>query len=128
MKEFKGYKCDHCGKLYQKKHACEKHEEKLCSKSPNNQHPCHKCKYLEVGEGEYITSNCMGYDVEVRQKFFFCSKKKVNLHTYKFDRHVKSFDPALFDDDKDLERMPKKDDCKEFVRYGKFIDINGEPF
>ncbi len=41
------YFCDYCNKLYQLRHACEKHEQ-YCKKSPANQHKCFEfCEHLE---------------------------------------------------------------------------------
>jgi len=44
--EFKEiYKCDHCNKLYQRKHACIKHEI-ACHKNPENHRVCFGCMHL----------------------------------------------------------------------------------
>lgn len=43
------YKCEYCGKLYEKKFYCEKHET-LCRKNPDNDRPCFHCNCLEMRE------------------------------------------------------------------------------
>lgn len=41
------YKCEYCGKKYQRKHACHDHEI-ICNKNPKNRRPClNGCKHLE---------------------------------------------------------------------------------
>lgn len=55
MKTFENqthYKCDHCNKLYLRKHACEAHEPK-CRKNPKNHRPCFGCHFIEnrIGTG-----------------------------------------------------------------------------
>ena len=109
MKNITGYKCDHCGKLYQQKKACQKHEDVLCSKHPNNEHPCWSCPYIDVS----VVDNFLGDDpysgeVWVKSKAFYCPKKNVNLYSYKFDKNIKYYDPAQAHEEKPLERMPSK--------------------
>ena len=54
MKEIKTtiYKCDHCGKIYQRKFYCNKHE-KICRKNPANDRPCFNCSCLTMKTIEY---------------------------------------------------------------------------
>ena len=116
MKEFKGYKCDHCGKLYQKKHACEKHENKLCRKTPNNNHPCWSCPHLNDSvEDTFIGDDPYSGEVWIKSKAFYCKKKEVNLYSFGFDKYIAAYDPAQFDESKPICRMPSKiDPCSDF--------------
>ena len=115
MKKFQGYKCDHCGKLYQREKACEKHEDSLCGKHPNNNHPCFNCPHLSVevvdvfhGDGPY------GQEIWGKSKSFECRKKKINMYSYKFDQYNSSFETPVFDDNLPLKRMPSAlDPCHE---------------
>lgn len=70
-KQITAYSCDHCNKLYQRKHSCERHED-LCYKNPENKRPCFDCPFLtkepyeeDRPYGSYTIGN-----------FFFCSKKE----------------------------------------------------
>lgn len=40
------YKCEHCNRLYQRKHHCLNHELG-CKKRPDYLRPCHNCKLLK---------------------------------------------------------------------------------
>ena len=117
MKEFKGYKCEHCGKLYQLEHACEKHENISCRKHPNNDHPCWHCPHIQVSvEDNFLGDDHYNGEVWIKSKAFYCKKKDVNLYSHYFDRHIKSYDPAQFDESKPQERMPSKlNPCTEFI-------------
>ena len=116
MKEFQGYKCDRCGKLYQRKHACEKHENELCRKHPNNSHPCWFCPHLTDSlENTFIGDDSYSGEVWIKQKSFYCKKKEINLYSFGFDKYIKSYDPAQLDESKPTERMPSKlKPCTEF--------------
>lgn len=45
------YKCEYCGKLYQKAGWCFRHEVK-CKRNPSNDRPCLHCDCLEVRQIE----------------------------------------------------------------------------
>jgi len=68
------YKCDHCGKTYQKKFYCMKHEE-MCRQNPANHRPCFDCKYLEMKKIEYgeIDPNDEEFG---RADALYCNKRK----------------------------------------------------
>lgn len=107
MKEFQGYKCDHCGKLYQRKKACKKHENELCGKAPKNNHPCFNCPHLHVEIIDvFYGHHYNGAEIWNKSKAFQCTKKNINLYSYKFDKHIRSYDAPVFDDTLPLERMP----------------------
>ena len=109
MKEFQGFKCEHCGKLYQLKYACEKHEDKTCKKHPNNLHPCWRCPHLvESVVDHFLGDDPYSGEVWVKAKAFYCDKKEVNLYSHGFDKHIKYYHPAELHEEKPLERMPSK--------------------
>ena len=109
MKEFKGYKCDHCGKLYQLKHACEKHENISCRKHPNNEHLCWWCPLLTDQQVDHFRGEHYdGSEIIVKTTAFFCKKKNVNLYSFGFDKYIDIFEPAQVDENKSTERMPSK--------------------
>lgn len=66
-KTIEAHFCDHCNKLYQRKHAAIKHEER-CYKNPVNHRPCFECKHLTYGK----------YG---GKKLLFCTKKQHFLYT-----------------------------------------------
>lgn len=45
MKEVPAYLCEHCGKVYLKRHACKKHEEDICPKNPEIRPLCYSCEH-----------------------------------------------------------------------------------
>ena len=73
------YKCEHCNKLYQLKHFCEKHE-KACKKNPKNDRPCFRCVHLTKKDIEhyYFVGD---RDIKVNFSCLYCDKRKVFLHT-----------------------------------------------
>jgi hypothetical protein len=50
MEEIKAYKCGYCGKLYQRKHACRRHEDNDCLKNPKIRPICFDCKFMQRSE------------------------------------------------------------------------------
>jgi hypothetical protein len=71
------YKCDFCKKYYIRKYAAETHE-KYCGKNPANWHTCLDCVFLSV---DRQTTND-GFN----EKTFTCTKKDLQLHTFKAER------------------------------------------
>jgi len=56
-----------------------------------------------------------GSEIVVKTKAFYCSKKKVNLYSFGFDRFIGSFDPAMINEGEELVRMPNEiDGCREY--------------
>lgn len=49
MKEVKAYRCEFCGKLFLRKHICDKHEKNDCTKIPKNRALCYECIHYNVG-------------------------------------------------------------------------------
>lgn len=50
MKEIKAYKCGYCGKLYQRKPSCRRHEDNDCLKNPKIRPVCFDCKLMQCSE------------------------------------------------------------------------------
>lgn len=54
MKEVTAYRCDHCGKIYLRKHQCRNHEP-LCTLNPLTRPLCYSCQhYQEAREDERV--------------------------------------------------------------------------
>lgn len=86
MKEFKGYKCEFCSKLYQSKYHCEKHEI-LCYHNPRNNHQCFYCYYCTKetinvkNNNEYYQVDEFGTIAEtINVKIYHCKKLNKNLY------------------------------------------------
>ena len=98
MKKITAYKCDHCGKLYQRKSACEKHE-KACSKNPENDRACFGCIHLRKEtheeDGPWTTR---------KYKFFFCGKLDHFVHPPKVEHKGNAFDT-------DQYNLPMRKEC-----------------
>lgn len=84
------YKCEFCGKLYQLKKWCVKHEP-ICKKNPINNQRCREgCIYLEQREAKYIYQGIsMGENmaIEYEEKegvkdLLFCTKKKEFVYPF----------------------------------------------
>ncbi|TGY80893.1 hypothetical protein [Lepagella muris] len=43
MKEITAYRCQHCGKVYLKRHACQKHEDERCPENVEIRPLCYSC-------------------------------------------------------------------------------------
>jgi len=73
------YKCKHCRKLYQRKYACEKHENK-CNRNPINASKCLEgCMNLTKLEVEYIDQiyiNGFIDDITKTKNILYCIEKK----------------------------------------------------
>ena len=47
MKQVTAYRCEHCGKLYLREHACKEHEQSRCCRNPQNMPYCYSCKFYD---------------------------------------------------------------------------------
>lgn len=115
MKEFTGYKCDHCGKLYQREHACETHERK-CMKNPVNHRDClNFCSHLDRRDIEYdtgLTDYLSGEPVYRKSRAFHCNlKKQLMLHPKVENENNLSW-VLLNGEESEQFQMPRK--CEEF--------------
>lgn len=68
------YKCEHCRKLYQRKHAAIKHEA-MCKKNPYNNRPCFSCPHLE--KKKYVDYGPYGLN---EYNLLHCSKKEEYMY------------------------------------------------
>ena len=86
MKEIIGYKCDFCGKLYQRKWIVLEHE-KACRLNPTNWSKCSGCKHIQK-VSRYIENNNEYYCADeygtmakaVKIKMFHCNKLNKDLY------------------------------------------------
>ena len=75
--EITAYFCDHCNKLYKRKHAAIKHEQD-CSKNPDNFRPCLDCVHCEQKNvGVFIEG--MGAYCTQKANVIFCTKLEKGL-------------------------------------------------
>ena len=100
------YACDHCGKKYQRQHACQNHEQ-WCSKNSNNKHQCFNCVHLSK---EQEWGNQSPDDTEPRGKVhFYCDSEQCSSNLlYSFKAEKIKHDDVLIGD-----RMPLV--CAHFV-------------
>jgi hypothetical protein len=73
------YNCDHCNKMYQRKHACEQHE-KDCFKNPINHRPCLDCMNLTMIEQTIYGNDWTGGETQTKVNAFFCRAKGIALY------------------------------------------------
>ena len=90
MKEIKNvtlYKCDHCGKKLQRKHAMVNHEAK-CRSNPNNIKACFDCEYIDRVAIEYY-SDFEWDDGPCQSTAFMCTKKGVFMYPPKLEHSAR---------------------------------------
>jgi len=62
--------------------------------------------------------NYDGSEISVRTRAFYCSKRRANLYSFGFDRHIDSFEPAMMDEGGETIRMPDKiGGCEHYEGY-----------
>ena len=100
------YKCDHCGKIYQRERFVPAHES-ACKKNPENNIACSGCAFMQEIEKRIDVDTFDGYRT-ITRKGFFCKKKKIGLyppkavHSGVIDKYPDNFE--------DEERMPTECD------------------
>lgn len=94
------YKCEYCGKKYQRRTFGERHE-RYCYLNPRNDHPCFKyCEYLDFYRG----------DTEGRpRKIYKCTAKGIDMFCYTAERKKLNVDG--------LQRMPLQ--CEFYLKKYK---------
>ena len=112
MIEFHGYKCEHCKKKYERKHACADHEE-TCLKNPKNYRAClDSCEFLKRKGIEYYTGIDNYYSGEPEYKKtegFYCSKYDKLLMHPKMERSNLELSYVYVEEDEiKQEQMPEK--------------------
>lgn len=90
MEEIKAYKCGYCGKLYQRKHACRRHEGNDCLKNPKIRPVRFDCLLMQCSEEKEGVNSWLtmkdGSEVSVSTQFkrTICretgKKMYVNIH------------------------------------------------
>ena len=86
MKEIKAFKCDHCSKIYQRKHYAKIHEQK-CSKNHNNDRACFGRKFLEKVELPVYVENSFIYEEEQTKDVLICAKFKTGVYPPSVENH-----------------------------------------
>lgn len=105
------YKCEHCRKKYEKKLACELHEQ-WCVKNPKNFAKCGGCTYLEEKK-KTIYRDAYDGEHSSYSRMFYCNKKQVEVYPLKVARlnlphkYPEDFEGAI--------QMPAKCDDFEFT-------------
>lgn len=132
MEEIKAYKCGYCGKLYQYKRACRRHENNDCLKNPKIRPVCFDCKFMQCSEEtedvDWWATTMDDREVRVSRKFkrTLCretgKKMYVNIHL--------SEDVTETLDDKGWQAMPTHAEGCKYAKlyrydYGK-NDNRGE--
>lgn len=114
------YRCDHCNKIYVRKHACEKHEG-ICYNNPKNWDACIGCKFCE----RIAKTIEQGYDYdysEIKTAYFQCKKKGFDM--YPFKAIIKNLPNRFPEDFEDQIQMPNK--CEDFKsEYIMDLDLLG---
>ena len=106
------YKCEHCSKLYQRKHFAIKHELS-CKKNPLNFRKCFNCEHCAFIEDSIFEDTWRGTEDETKVKTFFCNAKDHYLHPPKAEHKGNVYEFG----DKSNEPMPMECD--------KFKNCNG---
>lgn len=111
MKQVTAYKCDHCGKKYERKDFAE-HHEKYCFNNPEIWPACLDCKYLKEDRIQYVTPYENDYGESCGSaKCFKCEVKNILVYPPKVAR--KKYNLKYPDTFKFQELMPNKCKLKE---------------
>lgn len=103
------YRCEHCNKFYQRKHACKIHEGH-CNKNPENYRAClNHCEHLHKKEVRHYYDTYCGESWE-NVTLLHCKKKDIFVYPPKVEVKKNWFDLG----DKFNEPMPKKCDLYKF--------------
>lgn len=112
------YFCEHCNKLYQRKHNCIKHED-LCKQNPENIPLCYGCEHCEkkqtnlLVEVQRLGSNLGVYYDEEERTFdlLHCNAKNVYLKPIVSVKKGSDFCPNLLDE---IEQIITPMKCDKF--------------
>ncbi len=106
------YNCDHCNKMYQRKHSCEAHERD-CWRNPANYRPCYDCMNCTKKEQTIFEDDWQGYEVERKVEAFFCRAKGIALYPPKIENKG---DNRFYDFEAySNEPMPKKCELADII-------------
>lgn len=114
------YYCDHCNKMYQRKHAAIKHE-KYCNKNPENKRACFNCQYLEMKVFDFYYDSYAGEEI-TKVEAFYCGKVDKAVYPPKVERSFKG--PYEFGD---LENVKMPKECKLQKQYLQ-LDVDSNLF
>lgn len=104
------YKCEHCNKLYQRKHICEYHE-RICIKNNENKRACYGCKNLDKKNVDYYAGygDVNGEEVVENANLLFCSKLQTCIHTPQSEVRKNALETIGY------ENNPMPKECEYFV-------------
>lgn len=112
------YKCDHCNKLYQRKHACILHE-KYCSRNPDIERACFNgCAHLHKQVVDYYSDTGYG-EIHEELNLLHCKHKNIYLYPPKSEAKKNWFELGGEDIN---EPMPKE--CNDFKEEFESHDFN----
>lgn len=109
MKEVQGYKCDFCGKIYQRKNFCARHEI-ACNRNPINFRACFGCSFCKQQETVIYFDSPLGGELSEKRKLLFCSKTETYVYPPKVERNSFGYGYEL--GDVANEPMPKECDFR----------------
>jgi len=113
MKEIKAYKCDHCGKIYNRKHNARIHEEK-CKKNPDNNRACFGCRFLEKVELPVYVENSFMYEEEQTKEVLVCAKFKTGVYPPSVENHPTLDGYEILGNEFEIEgNKPMPRECKD---------------
>ena len=116
MKEIKAFKCDHCGKIYNRKYNARIHEEK-CKKNPDNNRACFGCKFLEMVELPVIETGYDSHTQRINTNVLVCMKFKTGVYPPSVENHPTMDGYDISDNDYGIEgnkAMPRECHDKEW--------------
>ena len=108
VKEITIYKCEYCGKIYQRKHFCVSHEPK-CRKNPKNYQPClDGCVHITKKEAVFYCQT-LHAEYEHNCELLFCNAKNEYIYPY----WVNGYDEADIDDG-ETPNNPMPQSCENY--------------
>lgn len=106
-KETTIYKCDFCDKWYQRKHNCEKHEER-CSRNPANRRDCLQgCAHLTKRDTTIFHDTYNGETEEVLP-LLYCKVKKCHVYPPITEHKGNAIELG------DIDNIPMPKKCNQF--------------
>jgi hypothetical protein len=109
MKEFTGYQCDHCSKLYKSKYHCNNHELNKCTHNPKNWDRCLGCIFSQQFQETIEVDSehpYYGYQEFYEKTVTKYKCKKLEKEMYPFKAHAKNLPKRFPDTFKGIEQMP----------------------
>ena len=131
MKKVEAYRCEHCGKLYLRPHACQHHEHNLCLANPTLQPLCYNCIHYQQwidGMSEELSDRIEiwhddGWHEWSEIKIFSPNRcaKRPDIKLYNNIR-LKEDTVIALDDTNEYTAMPKPADGCEYYEPRKLED------